>query len=50
MNVCMTIFVRTKLMLWVNFLLGLKIFKAVRLLISSVSEYGNESETKENKN
>ena len=37
------------LMLWFKFFFGLKIFKPVSFLFSFVSDYGNESATKENK-
>ena len=37
-------------MLWFKVFASLKIFRPVLLLSSFVSDYGNESETKENKN
>ena len=37
-------------MSWLKFLFGLKIFKPICFLFSFVSDYDNESETKENKN
>ena len=37
-------------MLWFKFILGLKFFKPVGFLFSFVSDYGNENQTKENKN
>ena len=37
-------------MLWLKFILGLKVFELVSILFAIVPDYGNEYMTKENKN
>ena len=36
-------------MLWFKFILGLKVFELVSILLAIVPDYGNEYTTKENK-